>query len=333
MHVCLILFPGFRMLALSLLTEVLRLANHASGADLFTWDLRSVSGDTVTSAEGITLDTRPADWTGVQGHDLVLLCAGARPLSHLPMGLRGYLLRGERAGTTLGGVEGGGMVLARLGMLNGREAVLDLSLEPGFTERFPDVALSDRSFAFDRQRLTTAGGLAAGDALLAWLGRVQGPALSAQVADMLARGPLRETGETQHLPRATDPVLERMQAIMATSLDTPLPLGTIAADLDLSEKQLRKRCRKALGQTPAQVYLSLRLERAAQLVQDTALSVSDVARATGFISPSAFTRSYRTYFGQPPRAERKARMGGKQPSGWDAAQVDPSKPRVSARRA
>lgn len=322
MHVCLILVPGFRLLVLSLVQEVLRLANDAAGQDLFTWELRSIAGDATLSAEGVEMPAPQADWAAAQGHDLVLVCAGPRPFSHLPMGLRAFLMRAAKAGTTLGGLDGGGMVLARLGLLNGREAVLDLSLEPGFPEKFPDVALSDRSFAFDRQRLTTAGGLAAGDAMLAWIGRVHAPALAATVGDLLERGHLADTADCQTLPRATDPLLERMQAIMATHLADPITLEQVADELDLSMKQMRSRCRKALGLTPAQLYLELRLERAAQLVHETGLSVHDIAGATGFASPSAFTRSYRERFGEPPRLVRRARHKTVQTEGnWVEAEA------------
>ena len=322
MHVCLILVPGFRLLAVSLVQEVLRMANAAAGQDLFTWELRSIAGHQTDSTDGIAIPAPQADWSAAQGHDLILVCAGPRPFSHLPMGLRAFLMRGDRAGTTLGGLDGGGMILARLGLLNGREAVLDLALEPGLTEKFPEIALSDRSFAFDRQRLTTAGGLAAGDAMLAWIGRVHAPALAAQVGDMLERGHLADTADCQSLPRATDPVLERMQAIMATHLADPIPLDQIASELDLSMKQMRSRCRKALGMTPAQVYLELRLERAGQLVQETGLSVHDIAGATGFASPSAFTRSYRARFGEPPRLVRRARHATVQSTGtWAEAEA------------
>ena len=93
-------------------------------------------------------------------------------------------------------------------------------------------------------------------------------------------------------------------------------------------KQMRSRCRKALGLTPAQLYLELRLERTAQLVHETGLSVHDIAGATGFASPSAFTRSYRERFGEPPRLVRRARHKTVQTEGnWVEAEAlaQPSK--------
>lgn len=306
MHICLILFPGFPILAYSLICDVVRLANCDAGQPLFSLEIRGVIDRHAKSREGLEVTGHDVDWNGGPGFDLVLLCAGNDPLDHLPMGLRRFLHQADSSGATLAGVDGGAMVLARLGLLAGREAVVDPSSEPDFDEKFPDIALCDRNFSFDRNRLTTTGGLAVADALLAWIGRVRTPQMASDVAKALERGHLRNIADSISGIEKADPILEQMQAIMTTHLQDPLPLDRIAADLNLSLKQLRRRCRKGLGKTPAQIYMSLRLNRAQQLVQETALPVNDVAKATGFASPSAFTRSYKATFHHAPRTVRAA---------------------------
>lgn len=221
------------------------------------------------------------------------------------MGLRGFLARAEQAGATLAGFDGGVTILAALGYLDGYQAVHPNSTTEEEAEILARVASCGQIFSFDRGRLTAKTGLAAGDALLAWIARVLAPDVAKQISDKLSLGRFREDGDTRHLPRVEDPVLARMQSIMVTHLGDTLPLTQIAFDLDLSPKQLRLRCRKGLGQTPTQVYLKLRLDRAEQLVRDTVLSVEEVAQATGFTSPSAFTRSFKSHFGAPPRVIRK----------------------------
>ncbi len=306
MHVCLILFPGFSLMAHVLVREVLRLANLCAGQPLFSCHVRTVSGAPVAASDGTEVAGDCPDWQGAQGFDLVLLCSGRDPLKSLPMGLRAFLNRAGAAGATLGGLDTGGLILAKLGFLNGHEAVL--SVPEDMQDDFPQVARTDRSHVLDRQRLTTAGGMATGDALLAWIARTHSPALAAATGDALAHGRIRDAGERQRLPVSKDPLLDRMQAIMAAQIEHPLPVQRVAAELDLSPKQLRLRCRKGLNSTPAQVYLGLRLDRAAQLVSETGLSVLEIARATGFASPSGFTRSYHARFGSPPRSQRRARV-------------------------
>lgn len=93
---------------------------------------------------------------------------------------------------------------------------------------------------------------------------------------------------------------------MVARLDRPVPIEALCDALELSPKQLRHRCRKLLGRTPVQVYQDLRLQRAAQLLEHTALPVAEVAQAAGFASHSSFTRSYRARFGTQPRKDRDA---------------------------
>ena len=269
MHVCLILFPGFPMLGYVLIREVLRLANACAGQALFSCEIRTVSGAPVMACDGTEIRAHAQDWDGAQGFDLVVLCAGPDPLDHLPMGLRGFLARADAAEATLAGLDQGALILARLGFLDGREAVLPRDLAPDAAERFPGLALSARSHVFDRARLTSTGGMASAEALLDWIGRMRGPALSAQVAEALALGRLRNRGRDARMATrddSTDPVMTRMLAIMAAHMEAPLPLPRLAAELELNVKQLRRRCRKALDKTPSRICQELRLKRGATVV-------------------------------------------------------------------
>ncbi len=305
MHICLILAPGFPILTYVLLREVVSRANCLAGHPLFSVEIRTVTGAPVASIDGIEISPDRTDWEDPPGWDLVVICAGAQPLKRLPMGLRGFLLRAQTAGGTLAGFDSGVTVLAALGLLDGYQAVFPIDPSEDEADILARVAPSDQLFCFDRGRLTAATGLAAGDALLAWVARVHDPDVAREVSDALSLGRFRNDGDARHLPQAQDPILARMQSIMVTHLGDPRPMDQIASDLDLSPKQLRLRCRKGLGQTPTQVYLKLRLERAEQLVRDTVLSVEDVALATGFASPSSFTRSFKSRYGAPPRIMRQ----------------------------
>ncbi|WGW02799.1 GlxA family transcriptional regulator [Tropicibacter oceani] len=307
MQVSLVLFPEMPILTYALTHEVLTLANRCAGRDLFSWQCRTVTGQPITTQEGVALPPDLAGWQDAESIDLILLCAGSQPLRHLPMGLRGFLGRAATAQSTLGGLGTGTLVLAELGHLEGREAVLEGADQVEHRGKWPGIARSGANFCMDRQRLTARSGLPVVDALSAWIGRTASPALAAQVSDAFSPGPLAKPGETQKLPRTSDPVLMRMQAVMASNLEQPIALEVVARELELSPKQMRTRCQNGLGVTPMHAYLQLRLDRARALVRETELSVQDIATATGFVSPSAFTRSYRTHFGETPRDMRAAR--------------------------
>lgn len=313
MHVSLILFPGFPLLAHVLAQEVLCLANECAGRPLFSWQIRTVTGAPVPSRDGGLIAADLPGWTAANGSDLVLLCAGEAPLRYLPLGLRGLLMDAEAAGATLGGLDTGGVILARLGYLKGRRAALDRLATEHCSDQCQEIALSGNDFVIDRNRLTARGGLAVAGAMLDWIAQVQSAELAAQTAKRLGLSRVSGADTQPPAPQSSDPVLDQMQAIMAAHIEKPIPVEQISADLDLSPKQLRLRCRKALGQTPTQIYHGIRLDRAAQLVDGTELSVLDIARAAGFASPSGFTRSYHARFGVAPRTQRRKRWTGNGP--------------------
>lgn len=317
MHVCLILFPGFPALAAALLTAVLRAANACAGQALFSCRIRTVGAARVTGDDGMTVAADAQDWEGAQGFDLVVLCAGPSSLGHLPLGMRAFLSRAAEAGACLAGIGDGAVILGTLGFLADREAVLPDELPDGFLDRHPDIRQGGAGFVYDHDRLTARGGLATADALLAWVARQRGPSLAAQAAQRLALGGSADLGARMELAQHPDPLIARMQGIMAAHMEAPLSLSQIAAEMSLTPKQLRGRCHKVLGHTPAEAYTALRLDRAAQLVEETAMPVAEVAAACGFASPSAFTRSFRARFGHSPRAARKS--GDAPVPGWAEA--------------
>ena len=91
---------------------------------------------------------------------------------------------------------------------------------------------------------------------------------------------------------------------MELNLEEPLSQTDLAERAGLSTRQLERLFRKYLGATPTRYYLTLRLQRARQLLVQTSMSILSVALACGFVSASHFSKCYRECFGRTPRAER-----------------------------
>ncbi|MBY6067343.1 helix-turn-helix domain-containing protein [Leisingera aquaemixtae] len=300
-----ILFPEFQMLAYVLASETLRIANKNAGRPLYTWETLSVTQAPVPASSGRLAAPDRSGWELGEPPGLVLLCAGYDPLRHLPQGLRAYLARAGRAGATLGGIDTGTVVLAQLGYLDGHEAVLHHEAEAGFRERWPDIAVSDRIYCFGRGRLTAVGGTATGDAMLAWVAATGPDGLAAATSEDMAHGSIRPPEVRQRLQPSADPVLGRMQQLMLDNLPEPLALTDIAGRLGLSLKALRLRCKRGLGMTPQAAYLQMRLQRARELLQSTAMPVTEVALATGFASLPGFSRQFKAMYQRSPRDMRR----------------------------
>jgi AraC family transcriptional regulator of arabinose operon len=79
----------------------------------------------------------------------------------------------------------------------------------------------------------------------------------------------------------------------------------MAREAGLSRQHFTELFRHHFGVAPMQYVIQARMHRAAHLLRDQNLRVSDVARAVGFEDPFHFSRSFRKEFGVPPKALRK----------------------------
>jgi AraC family carnitine catabolism transcriptional activator len=92
---------------------------------------------------------------------------------------------------------------------------------------------------------------------------------------------------------------------MNEHVDEPLSCGEIAQRLGLSLRQLERRFKQELGCTLLEKYRLIRMSRAHQLLQQTGLSVTQVALSCGFSSPEYFCRLYRAMFDCSPSTDRR----------------------------
>ena len=90
---------------------------------------------------------------------------------------------------------------------------------------------------------------------------------------------------------------------------SPLSLDAVAATVGLSAFHFLRVFRSAIGVTPHQYLMRIRLLRAVALLRDTALSVTDVAYEVGWGDLSTFNRTFRREIGCTPRELRRGRQG------------------------
>jgi AraC-like DNA-binding protein len=68
----------------------------------------------------------------------------------------------------------------------------------------------------------------------------------------------------------------------------------------MSRSQIHRKLRALTNQSCEQFILSVRLQRAAELLRQKAGTVSEIAYQTGFGSPSYFASCFKKQFGCPP---------------------------------
>lgn len=108
----------------------------------------------------------------------------------------------------------------------------------------------------------------------------------------------------KHLLGHMQPKLQEVVALMESNVREPLSLDELADYLSVSRRQLERLFLKYLHCTPSRYYLRLRLIRARQLLQQSALPVMQVAAECGFISTQHFAKRYREQFAVSPKQDR-----------------------------
>lgn len=82
--------------------------------------------------------------------------------------------------------------------------------------------------------------------------------------------------------------------------DRHFTVEAFAAKFDLSKSQLTRKLKKVSGLPPGAFLRELRLKRAAQLIEEEAGSVAQVAQRIGYADAEYFSRRFRERFGVPP---------------------------------
>ena len=104
-----------------------------------------------------------------------------------------------------------------------------------------------------------------------------------------------------------DAFISRFKKIVEERLsDSNLSVEDLAADMGLSRVQLYRKVKALTGSSPVDLLRKARLAQAQKLLQETTLSVSEIAYQVGFASPSYFTKCYKDEFGTVPGEARKS---------------------------
>ena len=115
----------------------------------------------------------------------------------------------------------------------------------------------------------------------------------------------REEVQLASLDAAVDqdavPFVERVTAAIDDNMSDPdFTVARLADEVALSRRQLTRRLKDAIGEPPGAFLRRYRLEWARRRLEGGADTVSEVAYAVGFRSPSAFSQSFREAFGHSP---------------------------------
>ena len=303
------------MMAFAAAIEPLRAANRLSGESLFAWRLFSHDGDPVRASNGIDVAVGGSIRDDA-ALDLLLVCSGTPDAGTRDKALAQWLRALVRSGASVGGISLGAYALAHAGLLDGRRCALHWENLAAFGEQFPRIRTTTDIFVIDDTRCTCSGGTAALDMMLQLITDRNGRALANDVSEQFIHPRIRGTQDRQRMAiqarlGVANQKLIAAVGLMESTADEPRDVRRIAADVGLSPRQLERLFAKYLRASPSHHYLELRLDRARELLLQTAKPILDVAVACGFASASHFSRCYRAVYGHKPSDERSAALAGR----------------------
>lgn len=303
-----LLIDGFALLSYSSAAEPMRAANHLAGRLLYDVLHIPVAGGRAVSSGGAVIEGT-ASLDGDRDFDLILVVAGGDPAKFDDRRVFQWLRMMARRGVQIAGVSGGPVILARAGIMEGRRMTVHWEHVQTLAEITPTLLVERSLYVIDRDRLTCAGGTAALDLMHALITRHHGATFARRVSDWFMHTDVRPSGGPQRAGLVerygvSDPAVIQAIEMMENHVADPLNLDQLAHLSGLGARQLNRLFREKMGASTMAFYRGLRLEKARNLLEQSVLSVTEIALATGFASSAHFSTAFRTRFGHPPRNSR-----------------------------
>ena len=278
---------------------------HATAA-IEPGPLRAAGGLTVSASGGLEL---------VKEADLIVV-PGWRGIDEpVPVSLIEALRAAHARGARLMSLCSGVAVLAATGLLDGRKATTHWRYADTISQRHPEIHLDPDVLYVDEGLILTAAGSAAGiDLCLHVVRRDFGADAANSVARRLVVPPHREGGQAQFIVKPVPQEREgqRMGPLIdwiEANLQHEVTLAEMAARAGMSSRTFQRRFRDLTGQSPGEFLMTRRLRHACDLLErQAALSLDDIATASGFGTPATLRHHFRTRLSTSPAAYR-ARFG------------------------
>lgn len=267
--------------------------------------IRAIGGITVDAQDDLDLLTDASliivpGWRGADTPVPEDLCAALRAAHD----------NGARVASICSGV----FVLAAAGLLDGQTATTHWRYTDTLAQRYPQINVDPDVLFVEGDRVFTSAGSAAGlDLGLHIIRQDFGAQVAASVARRLVLPAQRDGGQRQFVPRPEPKArvgssLAALQDRIRASIDEDWPVDRMARAAATSGRTLARRFHEETGTTPLNWIKTERVSRAAELLENGAIPLSDVWEICGFGSAETFRREFRKTMGVPPVRYRE-RLG------------------------
>jgi transcriptional regulator GlxA family with amidase domain len=300
---------GFALMSGAAAVEPLRAANLLANKPLYDICYFSKDGGPTVSSCGAPFYTEPLSGPD-PALDILFIVAGGDAMALQDPAVFGLVRSLAAHGTSLGGISGGPVLLAKAGVMKNRRFTVHWEHFEELRELSDRFLMERRLYIIDRDRYTCAGGMAPLDMMHALIQSDHGIELAHAVTDWFIHTQVRSSEQPQRSGFAGGnknfhPIVLNALDLMENHIADPLSFKQIAMLVGVGERQLQRRFDQDLKTGPMQCYLDIRLEKADELTRKTRLSFMEVALTTGFVNQGHFAKTFKTKFGMTPTERRR----------------------------
>lgn len=283
---------------------------------LFEPRLVGINTDPLQLITGVSIIAQDAI-TSVNQTDIVfvpnVLLSSAQTPSLLDRRLIDWIKRMYQKGAQVYAACGGSIVLAEAGLLEGQEATTHWAYAPIFHKYYPNVTLRIERLLVQSgpaHNLYCAGGASSWqDLALLLIAKYGGTEEAIRMSKLF----LYQWHRNGQLPYASmlqnvnhgDAVILHCQQWIAKHYDRQDIVAQLVLESRLPKRSFDRRFRAATGYSPLSYIQTLRIEEAKQLLETSALAVSQISQDVGYEDEASFRRLFRKLTGMTPGEYRR----------------------------
>lgn len=299
--------------------EVFCSANRLSGAAAPLYELLylSTKGGLVRTGSGISMQTQPITSIDARDLDTIIVVGGVTVIEAMRdaaliewIGQVAGLVRRTCSVCT------GAFLLAEARLLDGRRAVTHWASVADLREQFPAINVElDPIYVSDGNIWTSAGISAGVDLALTLVAVDHGRRLSSTVARDLVVFLHRPGGQAQFsrtlatqaraAAHGAASQLEALHAWIVEHIGEPLSVELLAARMKMTPRTFARKFVASYGRTPARLIEDIRLEAASRHLEESDISIKQIAHLCGFGDEERMRRTFMRRLRVSPAAYRK----------------------------
>jgi transcriptional regulator GlxA family with amidase domain len=313
-RVAVLVFDRAPLFETSVPLSVFGIDRTSTGAPAF--DCWAVSGDPgpIRSTTGVQMSVEP-DLGSLTRAEVIVVPTWRDPAEVPPLPVLEALRSAHRSGVTVVGLCLGAFVLAAAGLLDGRRAATHWLYAGKLADAYPLVDVDPSVLFVDERDVLTSAGTAAGiDACLHLVRTAYGARAAAAIARRMVVAPQRAGGQAQFIdqPIPDHDASGGLATILqhaASHLAEDIGVDDLARRAHMSRRSFDRHFRHVTGTSPHQWLLHQRIIAAQRLLEDTDLSVDEVAARVGLGAGVTLRPQFRRFVGVSPQAYRTTFRG------------------------